>query len=73
MPLSAAKANDLLTVEEVAELCGITHSRVCQLLRAEIMKGVKWRGILWQIKRKEAERFINRPTPGGRPRISESA
>lgn len=73
VPLSAAKANDLLTVDEVAALCGMTHSRVCQLLRSGEMKGAKFRGIVWQVRRKDAEKFEKRPNPEGRPRISESA
>lgn len=70
--LSSAKSNDLLSVEEAAELCGLTHSRVCQLLRAGIMKGEKLRGVFWQVTRKEAEKFSHRPTAAGRPRISEA-
>lgn len=70
--LSSAKPNDLLSVEEVAELCGMSHSRVCQLLRAGLMKGEKLRGVFWQIARKEAEKFSQRPTAAGRPRISEA-
>lgn len=66
------KPDDLLSVEEVAELCGLTHGRVCQLLRSKAMKGEKHRGIIWQITRAEAEKFSQRPTAAGRPRISEA-
>ncbi len=72
IPLSRAKSNDLLTVDEVANLCGMTHGRVCQLLRSGAMRGQKLR-TLWQVARKEAEKFIERPTTAGRPRVSESA
>ncbi len=73
VPLSATRANDLLSVHEVATLCGMTHSRVCQLLRSGEMKGKKFRDVIWQVKRKDAEKFAERPNPEGRPRISESA
>lgn len=72
VPLSAAKPNDWLSVDEVAELCGMTHGRVCQLLRAGTMAGEKFRNAIWQVKRKEAAKFIERPTSSGRPRISEA-
>lgn len=70
--LSATKPSDMLSVKEVAELCGITHGRVCQLLRDGIMKGQKFQKIVWQVRRREAEKFIERPTSVGRPRISEA-
>lgn len=69
--LSRAKPDDLLSVDEVAELCGMTHGRVCQLLRSGEMKGTKFRGIMWQITRREAEKFKVRPEGRGRRRISE--
>jgi hypothetical protein len=68
VPLAQAKATDLLSAYEVAELCGMTHGRVCQLLQSGAMKGDKLRGIMWQVERREAEKFRN-PTDGpGRPR-----
>lgn len=69
--LSQAKSGDFLSVDEVAELCGMTHGRVCQLLRSGEMKGTKLRGIIWQIIRREAEKFKVRPEGKGRPRIGE--
>lgn len=69
--LAEARPTDLLTADEVAEICGMTHGRVCQLLQAGIMKGTKLRGILWQVQRREAERFVNRPDGPGRPRRSK--
>lgn len=68
VPLAEAKATDRLTPDEVAELCGMTHSRVCQLLRSGEMKGHQGRGRMWQVLRKEAERFLESPAGGGRPR-----
>ncbi len=70
--LSSTKPNDLLSVEEVAKICGLTHGRVCQLLRAGVMKGEKYRNIIWQVRRRDAEAFCERPTTVGRPRNSES-
>lgn len=66
--LADTKPTDKLSVDEVAELTGLTHSRVCQLLRAGTMVGDKFRGIVWQVERKEAERFKERFTERGRPR-----
>ena len=66
--LAQAKPTDLLTADEVAELCGMTRGRVSQLLISGEMKGSKLRGILWQIQRREAEKFANRPEGPGRPR-----
>jgi hypothetical protein len=66
--LAQAKANDWLTPEEVAVLCGMTHSRVCQLLRKQIMKGEQGRGRLWRVQRREAEKFLDQPDGAGRPR-----
>lgn len=68
MPLAQAKSTDLLSADEVAELCGMTHGRVCQLLQAKVMKGEKLRGIVWQVERREAEKFIKPPEGPGRPR-----
>jgi hypothetical protein len=70
VPLAQAKPTDLLSAHEVAELCGMTHGRVCQLLQSGEMKGEKMRGIIWLIERREAEKFVNRPEGPGRPRIS---
>lgn len=68
VPLAQAKATDLLSADEVAELCGMTHGRVCQLLQSGEMKGSKLRGIIWQVERREAEKFIKEPGGPGRPR-----
>jgi len=68
VPLAEARPTDLLSAHEVAEICGMTHGRVCQLLQAGEMKGDKLRGIIWQIERREAEKFIERPDGPGRPR-----
>lgn len=68
--LAQAKPTDRLSPDEVAELCGMTHSRVCQLLRSQQMHGTKGRGGLWEIERREAEKFIAQPSGGGRPRIA---
>ncbi len=65
--LAEAKATDWLTPEEVAEMCGMTHGRVCQLLRSGEMKGKQGRGRMWAIQRREAEKFREQPTTG-RPR-----
>lgn len=70
VPLAEAKPTDLLSAHEVAELCGMTHGRVCQLLQSGEMKGSKLRGIMWQVERREAERFSSRPEGPGRPRVA---
>jgi hypothetical protein len=68
VPLAETKPTDLLSADEVAELCGMTHGRVCQLLQSKTMKGNKLRGIIWQVERREAEKF-RKPSEGpGRPR-----
>lgn len=69
VPLAQAKPTDLLTAYEVAELCGMTHGRVCQLLQSGEMKGSKLLDIIWQVERREAEKFIKSPGGPGRPRI----
>ncbi len=68
--LAQTKPTDWLTPEEVAELCGMTHGRVCQLLRSGSMKGEKRRGGLWEVQRREAVKFSHRSGGRGRPRIS---
>lgn len=68
VPITEAKPTDLLSVDEVAAMIGVTRSRVSQLLISGEMKGDKLRGILWQIERREAERFMNQPAGRGRPR-----
>jgi hypothetical protein len=70
VPLAQAKPTDLLTAYEVAELCGMTHGRVCQLLQSGQMKGSKLRKIWWQVERREAAKFASRPEGPGRPRIA---
>ena len=70
MKLADSKPTDKLSVVEVAELTGMTHGRVCQLLRSGEMKGIKFRGVLWEIERREAEKFMEQPNGGGRPRGS---
>lgn len=67
--LVETKPTDMLTAAEVAELCGMTHGRVCQLLQSGEMKGEKFRGILWQVQRREAEKFASKPEGKGRPRV----
>ncbi len=66
--MAEASPTDMLSADEVAELCGMTHGRVCQLLQSGEMAGTKFRDIVWQIERREAERFLNQPDGGGRPR-----
>lgn len=66
--LAEAKATDWLNPDEVAALCGMTHSRVCQLLRSGEMVGRQGRGRLWEVQRREAEKFIEQPNGAGRPR-----
>jgi hypothetical protein len=70
VPLAEAKPTDMLSAHEVAELCGMTHGRVCQLLQSGEMKGTQGRGRIWQVQRREAEKFANRPEGPGRPRIA---
>ena len=62
----------LLTVREVCHLTGLTHGRVCQLLRSGQMKGTKIGRLMWLIPENEAKKFVD-PTPVGRPRRGESA
>lgn len=66
--LANSKPTDWLNTEEVAVLCGMTHSRVCQLLRSKLMKGEQGRGRIWRIQRREAEKFTTQPEGAGRPR-----
>ena len=68
VPLTTSKSTDWLSPDEVAELCGMTHGRVCQLLRSGEMVGRKRRG-LWEVQRREAEKFKDQPEGGGRPRV----
>lgn len=72
VPLSDTKPDDLLSVDEVAELLGCTHGRVCQLLRTGELRGEKFRNIVWQIKRSDAEKFVREPGTPGRPRIGKN-
>lgn len=64
------QADDLLNAHEVAKLCRMSHSRVCQLLRAGTMRGTKLWGNWWHVERAEAERFVQQPPGAGRPRGS---
>jgi len=57
----------LLTASEAADLLGMTHGRVCQLLRAGLMKGHKVGRLVWLIPESEAKKFVEKPTVG-RPR-----
>ena len=66
--LAQAKATDLLSADEVAELCGMTRGRVSQLLISGEMRGTKMRNLFWQVERREAEKFMEQPGGGGRPR-----
>lgn len=68
VPLAKTKPTDKLTVDEVAKLCNLTHGRVCQLLRSGEMKGEKFAGVVWQIERREADKFAKPPEGKGRPR-----
>lgn len=58
-----------LTVAEAAELVGITTGRLCQLLRAGVLKGHKAGERTWLIPRKELDRFKAKPQTTGRPRV----
>ena len=66
----AESSEDWLSADEVAALCGMSHSRVCQLLRSGELPGERLRGKFWQVRRKHAERFIQQPAGKGRPRGS---
>jgi hypothetical protein len=66
--IAEAKPTDLLSPHEVAELCGMTYGRVCQLLQSEEMKGHKLRGVLWQVELREAQKFMKQGDGPGRPR-----
>lgn len=66
--LAQAKPTDLLSADEVAELCGLTRGRVSQLLISGEMKGKKLRNLFWQVERREAEKFVSQPDGPGRPR-----
>jgi len=57
----------LLTVREVCEMLGVTHGRVCQLLRSGEMKGTKIGRLMWLIPESEAKKFLE-PSSVGRPR-----
>ena len=69
VPADKASPTDLLSTAEVAELCGMTKGRVCQLLQSGEMIGKKLRGLYWMIERREADKFADQPVGGGRPRI----
>lgn len=58
-----------LTVSEAAQIVGITNGRLCQLLRAGVLKGHKAGNCAWMIPRKEIERFKAKPQTTGRPRV----
>ena len=68
IPQAKALSVDMLAVDEVAELCGMTVGRVYQLLRSGEMKGTKYRNVYWQITKKQAAKFRHHPDGGGRPR-----
>jgi len=61
----------LLTVTEVADRLGVTHSYVCRLLRDGVMQGRKLGAKIWVIPESEAERFRESPDVG-RPRSRRS-
>lgn len=57
------------TTAEAAEVIGITQGRLCQLLRAGILKGRKAGQQTWLIPKREVERFQSTPQKTGRPRV----
>jgi len=66
--LTDTKATDLLSVDEAARLIGVTSGRIRQLLSSGELRGEKFRNLIWQIRRSDAEKFANQPEGPGRPR-----
>ncbi len=64
-------AEKLLTVIEVADRLGVTHSYICRLLRDGVMQGRKLGAKMWVVPESEIERFRD-PSDVGRPRSRRS-
>jgi len=66
---------DELTVEQAAEVIGVSGSRVRQLIRATELTPSRRVGGAYLIRRHEVERFAALPPsdPRGRPRKQQSA
>lgn len=58
----------MYTVQEAAEASGLTHGRICQLLRSGEIKGQKVGRLMWLIPESEVRRIAERGGGPGRPR-----
>ena len=59
-----------VSVDEAARAIGCTTGRVCQLLRAGIIDGIKLGARTWAVNFSSLEKFSEKPQGVGRPRIS---
>jgi len=65
--------SSFVSVQEAADLIGITDGRVRQLLRSGELRGHKVNERAWIIPMDEVERFRKLPPGKGRARISEKS
>ena len=63
--------HDFVTVQEAADTIGITHSRVCQMIRAGELKAERLGDRIWLISCREVSRVKKSKRRGGRPRVSD--
>lgn len=59
---------NFLNVREAASVIGCTEGRICQLLRAGVVRGEKLNERAWLIYRDSAEAYARSPRLVGRPR-----
>jgi len=67
-----SKANTRCTVQQAAEILGVTEGRVRQLLLEKRLKGKKFANV-WEVEREEIERFKSLDRPAGNPTFKKSA
>lgn len=60
--------NELLNVEEAAEVIGVTTGRVRQMLRDGEMRGKKANERAWMVDKSEVDRVAAEEKKTGRPR-----
>lgn len=63
-------SQDVIGVNEAAEIIGCTVAWVRQLAEAGEIDGKKISGRAWAISRRSAEKYSEKPQTSGRPRIS---
>lgn len=61
------------TVDEAAEVAGVTRGRLSQMIRSGVVKGLRVSGTCWLVSEREAQKVRKESSRVGRPRLTKMA